>query len=120
MRKLALAAAIVGALGLSAQAADAKTGVKIGVLTCSIEGGFGLILVSSKKVNCVYQPSSGGRVERYEGRIRKLGVDIGVTNQTILAWAVFAPARSSAGRLKEPMSERPPKPPLWPASGPMS
>ena len=100
MRKLALAAAIVGALGLSGQAADAKTGVKIGVLTCSIEGGFGLILVSSKKVNCVYQPSSDGRVERYEGRIRKLGVDIGVTNQTILAWAVFAPGKIKRGALE--------------------
>ena len=72
MRKLALAAAAVAALGLSAPAADAKSGVKIGVLTCSVEGGVGLILVSSKKVNCVYQPSGGGRVERYEGRIRKL------------------------------------------------
>ena len=100
MRKLALAAAAVAALGLSAPAADAKTGVKIGVLTCSIEGGVGLILVSSKKVNCVYQPSGGGRVERYEGRIRKLGVDIGVTNQTILAWAVFAPGKTKRGALE--------------------
>ena len=63
MRKLALAAAAVAALGLSAPAADAKTGVKIGVLTCEIEGGVGLILVSSKKVDCVYQPASGGRPE---------------------------------------------------------
>ncbi|MBK1867376.1 DUF992 domain-containing protein [Taklimakanibacter albus] len=100
MRKLALAAAAVAALGLSAPAADAKTGVKIGVLTCSIEGGVGLILVSSKKINCVYQPSGGGRVERYEGRIRKLGVDIGVTNQTILAWAVFAPGKTKRGALE--------------------
>jgi hypothetical protein len=89
MRKLALAAAVMAALGFSAPAADAQSGIKIGVLTCSVEGGVGLILVSSKRVHCVYQPSSGGRIERYEGRIRKLGVDIGVTNQAILAWAVF-------------------------------
>jgi len=100
MRKLALAAAAVAALGLSAPAADAKSGVKIGVLTCEIEGGVGLIIVSSKKVDCVYQPSSGGRPERYEGRMRKLGVDIGVTNQTILAWAVFAPGKTKRGALE--------------------
>jgi hypothetical protein len=99
MRKLALAAA-VAAVCLSAPAADAKTGVKIGILTCTIEGGVGLILVSSKKVNCVYQPSSGARVERYEGRIRKLGVDIGVTDQTVLAWAVFAPGKIKRGALE--------------------
>src|SRR5262245_33391495 len=101
MRRFALAAAAMAALGFSAPAADAQSGVKIGVLTCSIEGGIGLILVSSKKVNCVYQPSGGGgRVERYEGRIRKLGVDIGVTNQTILAWAVFAPGKIRRGALE--------------------
>jgi hypothetical protein len=100
MRKFALAAAAVAALGLSAPAADAKSGVKIGVLTCSVEGGIGLILVSSKRVHCVYQPSGGGRVERYEGRIRKLGVDIGVTNQAILAWAVFAPGKVRRGALE--------------------
>src|SRR5689334_9183177 len=99
MRKFAMAAAAVAALGLSAPAAVADTGVKIGVLTCEIESGVGLILVSSKKINCVYQPSGGGRVERYEGRIRKLGVDIGVTNQTILAWAVFAPGKTKRGVL---------------------
>jgi hypothetical protein len=100
MRKFALAAAVLAALSLFAAAADAKSGVKIGVLTCSVEGGIGLILVSSKRINCVYQPSGGGRVERYEGRIRKLGVDIGVTNQTILAWAVFAPGKIRRGALE--------------------
>ena len=51
-------------------------------------------------MHCVYQPSGGGRVERYEGRIRKLGVDIGVTNQASLAWAVFAPGKVRRGALE--------------------
>jgi hypothetical protein len=100
MRKFALAAAAIAALGLFAPAADAKSGVKLGVLNCSVEGGVGLILVSSKRVHCVYEPSGGGRVERYEGRIRKLGVDIGVTNQAILTWAVFAPGKVRRGALE--------------------
>lgn len=100
MRKFALVSAVVAALGFSAPAADAETGIKLGVLTCSVDGGVGLILVSSKVVHCVFQPSGGGRVERYEGRIRKLGVDIGVTNQASLAWAVFAPGKVRRGALE--------------------
>lgn len=100
MRKLIAAAASVVCLALAGPSADARSGVKIGVLSCGIEGGVGLIITSSKAVDCVYQPSSGGRVERYEGRIRKLGIDIGVTNQTVVAWAVFAPGKVKRGALK--------------------
>ena len=101
MRKLALAAAAPLRSGCShAARADAKTGVKIGVLSCGIGSGIGLIIGVIESVDCVYQPSGGGRVEHYEGRIGKLGVDIGVTNQTVLVWAVFAPGRIKRGGLE--------------------
>lgn len=92
----------VGLLALvaMASAADAKSGVKIGVLSCGIGGGVGFIIGSSKPVDCVYRPSSGGRAERYSGSIGKLGIDIGVTNETVLAWAVFAPGKTKKGALK--------------------
>jgi len=92
-------AATVLAIGLVATAAHAESGVKVGVLSCGIEGGVGYIIGSSKKVDCVYQPASGGKVEHYYGRIGKLGVDIGVTNQTVVAWAVFAPGKLKKGAL---------------------
>ena len=87
-------------LVLMASAADAKSGVKIGVLSCGIEGGVGYIIGSSKGVDCVYQPASGARPEHYSGSIGKLGLDVGVTNQTVLAWAVFAPGKIKKGALK--------------------
>lgn len=87
-------------LVLMASAAEAKSGVKIGVLSCGIEGGVGYIIGSSKGVDCVYQPASGGRPEHYSGSIGKLGLDVGVTNQTVLAWAVFAPGKIKKGALK--------------------
>ncbi len=88
------------ALVAMASTAEAKSGVKIGVLSCGVGGGIGYIIGSSKPVDCVYQPAGGGRVERYTGSIGKLGLDIGVTAQSVIAWAVFAPGKTKAGALK--------------------
>jgi hypothetical protein len=75
-------------------------GVKIGVLNCHVEGGAGFIIGSSKSVDCVFKPANGGGREYYTGSIGKLGVDIGITNDTVIGWAVFAPGKLSRGALK--------------------
>jgi len=51
----------VGLLALvtMASAAEAKSGIKVGVLSCEVDGGVGFIIGSSKGVDCVYQPASG-------------------------------------------------------------
>ncbi len=99
MRKLLVAvAAGLAALILVCGGASAK--VKIGVLSCGMEPGIGMIIMSQKRMSCVYQPSRGGRVERYRGKITRIGLDIGVTNQTVLVWAVFAPAKPKRGALR--------------------
>ena len=85
-------------LALLASPALAKSGVKLGVLTCHIEGGVGYIIGSSKAAECVYKQSGGG-VEHYSGHFGKLGVDIGVTGDTTIAWAVFAPGKVKSGAL---------------------
>ena len=102
MKKIAIASllALGVAMAPAASPALAKSGVKVGMLTCNIKGGVGYIIGSSKKINCVYQPASGGHVEHYSGRIGKLGVDIGVTGQTAVAWVVFAPGKIKNGALK--------------------
>ena len=88
------------ALVTMAPVAEANPGVKIGVLSCDIGGGIGYIIGSSKPVDCVYQPASGRMPEHYSGSIGKLGIDIGVTNQTVMAWVVFAPGETQKGALK--------------------
>src|SRR5437868_17492 len=80
-------------------AGQAQAGVKVGVLSCSTHGGIGYIIGSSKHIDCAFKPSGGGRVEHYFGKLGKLGVDIGVTNDSVLAWAVFAPGRLRPGSL---------------------
>ena len=97
MKKIFTASII--ALGLVATNANAATGVKIGLLSCGIEGGIGYVIGSSKAIDCVYQPAGGGRVEHYSGTIGKLGVDIGFTGQSVVAWAVFAPGKTKGGAL---------------------
>ena len=96
MRKFIAAAAFLACFAIPAAPA---TGVKVGVLSCSIAGGVGYIITSSKHVNCVYRPASGSRHERYSGTVRKLGLDIGVTQRGSLVWAVFAPGKIRRGRL---------------------
>jgi hypothetical protein len=88
------------ALVTMASAADAKSGVKVGMLSCGVEGGVGFIIGSSKAIDCVYQPASGSAPEHYSGSIDKFGLDVGVTNQTVLAWAVFATGKTNKGGLK--------------------
>ncbi len=76
-------------LSFSAAAAQAKALVKLGTLECTISGGAGLILFSSKRLDCVYHGKSGKRV-RYEGRITRVGLDLGFTTGGRLGWVVFS------------------------------
>lgn len=85
---LACATTVVAlALGQPASAAS----VQVGGLRCTVEGGVGFIIGSSKDMFCTFTHTSGQR-ERYTGTIRKFGIDIGVTEKTYIAWAVFAPS----------------------------
>jgi Protein of unknown function (DUF992) len=47
----------------------------------------------------VFKRAGGGR-EHYVGTIGKLGIDIGVTTDTVLGWIVFAPGKLKSGSLK--------------------
>lgn len=76
---------------LHSPGARSDTNVQVGVLKCTVEGGVGLILGSSKGLTCVFKKSDGTR-ERYSGTVKKFGLDIGVTKKSKIAWVVFAPS----------------------------
>ncbi len=90
MHKLLLAAAVGG---LSLAALPAQSAVEAGRLECSVEGGVGLILGSSKAMECRYSSADGQITEVYDGRVTKLGVDIGVTGESVIIWQVVAPTK---------------------------
>ncbi len=69
----------------------AQADIKVGLLKCQIEAGFGYIIGSSKELSCKFQ-RVGGLNEHYSGKIIKLGADVGFTGDGNLIWAVFAPS----------------------------
>lgn len=82
----ALAATVLATAALPAQAQDR---VEVGRLSCDVEAGVGYIIGSEKAVTCDFI-RKGHRTETYDGTIRKLGLDIGVTERTHLEWVVFS------------------------------
>jgi len=91
-----LGLAIVAGLAGPANAAE---GVKVGMLTCNVQGGMGYIVASSKAVDCVFKPSHHKWQDRYAGSITKIGADIGITTGSHIMWAVFAPGSLKRGSL---------------------
>jgi hypothetical protein len=89
MNKLLACAALIGAFGLAAPAQADSAGVKIGTLSCHERGGWGLVLGSARALNCTF--ASGDRIERYEGNMTKVGLDLGYQHSGTLVWAVVAP-----------------------------
>jgi hypothetical protein len=84
-------AASIGVLAYAGAAQAAPYGVKVGVLTCHVESGWGYVVGSSKDMHCDYNPNHG-ETDRYVGSISKFGVDIGYTNGAVIVWDVVAPS----------------------------
>jgi hypothetical protein len=100
---LNLRGAVLGAISATfllagmAQADDKN--VQKGTLKCDVEGGIGLLLGSKKDMTCVFTKTDGS-VENYKGRVLTIGVDIGVTKESHITWAVLAPSgENDAGAL---------------------
>ena len=70
-------------------------GVKVGVLQCTAAGGWGLILGSSRAVDCTFSPTEAV-TEHYKGSLNKIGMDIGYKGKGELVWTVIAPTDSMA------------------------
>jgi hypothetical protein len=88
-RAAIVVAAVIGMAAVGASEIRAQARVEVGVLTCTVRGGTGFIVGSTKELRCHF--NKPGRGEYYRGTINKFGLDIGVTQQTAIAWAVLAP-----------------------------
>ncbi len=89
----AAAAIAAGAVAAAPTVSHAQTQprVEAGVLRCDVAGGTGFIFGSTKQLACTFK--TGNRVERYNGTIRKWGVDIGATADSVIVWGVLAPTK---------------------------
>jgi hypothetical protein len=74
-------------------AAAQQGGVELGVLDCTIEGGSGYIIGSTKDLRCTFTPANDSFApESYFGAVQKWGIDVGTTNQAVMRWLVLAPS----------------------------
>jgi hypothetical protein len=89
MRLSTLSIAIV-ALVAPIASANALPPVRAGILQCEGGQNVGFVVGSVTSLECVFQ-SEGRRPEPYIATVRRYGVDLGITGQTSLAWAVNAP-----------------------------
>ncbi len=70
--------------------AHAQQRVQVGVLECRGGASVGFIIGSVTNLSCVLR-ADGRAPDYYIAQIRKVGLDLGITEQSALAWAVFAP-----------------------------
>jgi hypothetical protein len=94
-----IAAATLTASFASAQAQQPMQRVQVGVLECRGGSSIGFIVGSVTNLGCVLR-IDGLPEDRYVATIRKVGVDLGITQESALAWGVWAPvARLGPGDL---------------------
>ena len=70
----------------------AQASVQVGALECHGPGSVSFVVGSVNDFGCVFR-SEGSHPERYVATIRRYGVDLGVSGNSLLTWLVFAPTR---------------------------
>jgi hypothetical protein len=94
-----LAALLLAASFAGTHAQQPMQRVQVGILECRGGASVGFIVGSVTNLGCVLR-ADGMPEDRYIATISKLGVDLGITQESALAWGVFAPsARLGPGDL---------------------
>jgi Protein of unknown function (DUF992) len=92
-RSFILAGAVITTLAASFAGANAQQPiqrVQVGILECRGGASIGFIVGSVTNLGCVLRVA-GMPDDRYVATIRKVGVDLGITEESALAWGVYAP-----------------------------
>ena len=92
-RFLILAAAALATLATSIVGASAQQPiqrVQVGILECRGGASVGFVVGSVTNLGCVLR-AEGMPEDRYIATIRKVGLDLGITQESALAWGVYAP-----------------------------
>jgi hypothetical protein len=96
---LGVATTMLAAFIAGANAQQPMQRVQVGVLECRGGASVGFIVGSVTHLGCVLRVD-GMPEDRYIATIRKVGLDLGITQESALAWGVYAPvARLGPGDL---------------------
>jgi hypothetical protein len=95
----AIAAFMLLAASTGAFAQQPMQPVQVGILECRGGASIGFVIGSVTNLGCVLR-AEGMPEDRYVATVRKVGLDLGITQESALAWGVFAPvARLGPGDL---------------------
>src|SRR6266478_10205468 len=94
--RLSTLSVAIATLVATIASANALPPVRAGILQCQGGQNVGFVVGSVTSLECVFQ-SEGRRPEPYVAKVQRIGLDLGVTAQTQLSWAVNAP-NSRLGR----------------------
>jgi hypothetical protein len=98
-RSLMSAAITAVTLSTGAFAQQPMQPVQVGILECRGGASIGFVIGSVTNLGCVLR-AEGMPEDRYVATVRKVGLDLGITQESALAWGVFAPvARLGPGDL---------------------
>lgn len=85
-----VAATLLVASFAAAKAQQPMQRVQVGILECRGGASVGFVVGSVTNLGCVLR-AEGLPEDRYIATIRKVGLDLGITQESALAWGVFAP-----------------------------
>ena len=75
----------------SAQGTPApQEGLNVGMLRCTVDPTVGMIVGSTSRMRCQFQPADRSAPGSFRGRITKVGLSLGITSRTEVRWLVFA------------------------------
>jgi len=86
--KSLLMLACAAAVAIAAPSARAANGVDMGVLTCTLVGVTNVVVYTDEKFDCVFKPKTGAAYS-YSGQIKSVGINLSITKDMTLVWAVL-------------------------------
>ena len=91
MQTIRLLCALCVLASISAVATPAQSEIfRVGRLLCWSSPRIGFVVGSTQSLRCVFYRRGSSQRYIYAGRIRRVGLDVGVTGRGVLSWAVFA------------------------------
>ncbi len=67
-----------------------QEGLNVGLLRCTVNPTVGMIVGSTSRMRCQFQPVNRSAPGSFRGRITKVGLSVGITSRTEVRWLVFA------------------------------
>src|SRR5262245_14548012 len=80
--------------------AAAQAWTQVGTLSCRVDPNIGFIIVGHQPMQCIYNQAPGALPQvppqSYDGALNTVGLNVGFSTGSELAWAVFAPTTGVA------------------------